>query len=132
LLHAASQILLAARAAGRLAFDGVFTAIDDAAGLEAETAQALAWGFDGKTCIHPSQLDTVNRVFTPSAEDIAHARGLIDAHEAAMAEGRAVATFKGRMVEILHVLEARRVLKIAEVVEDMAGLADRVIEIAVE
>jgi citrate lyase beta subunit len=132
LLHAASQIDLAARAAGRLAFDGVFTGLDDTAGLEAEAAQALAWGFDGKTCIHPSQLEPVNRLFTPTEAEVDHARGLVAAHESAMAEGKAVATFKGRMVEILHVLEAKRTLRIAEAVEQMAGLAERVIEVATD
>jgi citrate lyase beta subunit len=132
LLHAASQMLLAARAAQIPAFDGVFTGIDDLVGLEAEAAQARELGFDGKTCIHPSQLDTVNRLFTPSQDEIEHARGLIAAHEAALAAGKAVATFKGKMVEVLHVLEAKRTLRIAEVVNEMAGLAEKVIEVATE
>jgi citrate lyase beta subunit len=132
LLHAASQLLLAARAAHLPAFDGVFTALDDPAGLEAEAAQAVALGFDGKTCIHPGQLETVNRAFTPSAADIEHARGLIAAHEAATAAGKAVATFKGKMVEVLHVLEAKRTLRIAEIVNEMGGLAEKVIEVATE
>ncbi len=132
LMYAASRILMAARASGKLAFDGVFTGIGDEAGLALETRQAVEWGFDGKTCIHPGQLDTVNRLFAPSSEEVAHAKGLIDAHRLAMAEGKAVATFKGKMVEVLHVLEAERTLKIAELVGEMGGLAAKVVEAAVE
>lgn len=132
LIYAASRILLSARAADIPAFDGVYTSIGDEAGLEAETRQGLEMGFDGKTCIHPSQLEIVNRIFSPSAAEVEHAKGLIAAHEEAMSAGKAVATFKGKMVEVLHVLEARRTLKIAEVVNEMAGLAERVVEAATD
>jgi citrate lyase beta subunit len=132
LLYSASRIVLAARAAGILAFDGVFTDIRDPAGLEAETRQGVELGFDGKTCIHPDQLATVNRLFAPSAEEVEHARGLIEAHRAALAEGKGVATFRGKLVEVLHVAEARRTLKIAEVVGELGGLAEKVIEVATD
>lgn len=132
LIYSASRILLSARAAGIPAFDGVYTGIGDEAGLETEARQALELGFDGKTCIHPSQLEGVNRIFSPSAAEVENAKGLIDAHEAAMATGKAVATFKGKMVEVLHVLEARRTLKIAEVIAEMGGIAERVSEVATE
>ncbi|WP_448586089.1 HpcH/HpaI aldolase/citrate lyase family protein [Thermaurantiacus sp.] len=116
LLYAMARIVTAARASGILAFDGVFTDLADPQGLEAEVAQALAFGFDGKTCIHPSQLDCVNRIFSPTPEAVAEARALIAAHEAARADGRNVATYKGKMVEILHVAEARRLIAIAEAI----------------
>jgi citrate lyase beta subunit len=130
LLYAASRIVNAARASGLLALDGVFTGIGDADGLAREARQAVEFGFDGKTCIHPSQLEGVNRAFSPSDAEVAHARGLLAAHAAAMAEGKAVATFKGRMVEVLHVLEAKRTLRLAELVGEMGGLAEQVIEVA--
>lgn len=130
LLYAASRIVNAARASGLLAFDGVFTGIGDADGLAREARQAVEFGFDGKTCIHPSQLEGVNRAFSPCDAEVAHARGLLAAHAAAMAEGKAVATFKGRMVEVLHVLEAKRTLRLAELVGEMGGLAEQVIEVA--
>ena len=114
LLHAMSQIVTAARAAAILAFDGVFVDIADTEGLAAEAAQARAFGFDGKTCIHPSQLAAVNAAFSPAPEEVADARGLLEAHAEAMRQGRAVATFRGRMVEVLHVVEARRTLALAE------------------
>jgi citrate lyase beta subunit len=132
LLYAASRIVNAARASGLLAFDGVFTGIGEEAGLAAEAAQAVELGFDGKSCIHPSQLEGVNRAFSPSAGDVAHARGLVEAHRAAMAEGKAVATFKGKMVELLHVAEAERTLRLAELVGEMGGLAAKVVEIAAD
>jgi citrate lyase beta subunit len=121
LLYAASRIVLAARAAGILAFDGVFTGIGDAEGLAHETCQAVEWGFDGKTCIHPDQLETVNRLFAPSPAEIEAARGMIAAHEAAMADGKAVATYRGRMVEALHVADAQRTLRVADAMADVEG-----------
>lgn len=130
--HAMSAIVTAARAHGRLAFDGVFTDLQDGPGLEAEARQALSFGFDGKTCIHPGQLETVNYFFTPTEDEIAHAAGLIAAHAAARAEGRHVATFKGKLIEILHVAEAERTLKIAEVIAEMGGLATKVMGAALD
>ncbi len=116
LLYAASRIVLAARAEGILCFDGIYTDIRDPQGLEAETRQSVAFGFDGKTCIHPDQLDIVNRLFSPSEEELEAARGLIAAHEAAMAEGKGVATYRGKLVELLHVAEARRTLEVARII----------------
>ena len=110
LLYSLSRIVLAARAGGLLAFDGVFTDIHDAAGFEAEALQGAALGFDGKTLIHPSQVEIANRVFAPTAAELADARGLIAAYEAALGEGRGVTTYQGRMVEVLHVAAARRLL----------------------
>lgn len=118
LVYAASRMIMAARAEGILVFDGVFTDIRDGAGMEAETRQAVEFGFDGKTCIHPDQLETVNRLFSPSAEEIAHARELIAAHQAALAQGKGVATCRGKLIEVLHVAEARRTLKIAETIRE--------------
>lgn len=115
LLYSLSAIVLAARAAGIAAFDGVFTAIADAEGFAAEARQALMLGFDGKTLIHPSQVDPCNRVFTPSDAELAEAQGLIAAYEAGLAVGAGVSTYNGRMVEVLHVAEARRLLTLAGV-----------------
>lgn len=111
--YAMSRMIVAARAAGILAFDGVFGAIHDLNGLGREALEAQAFGFDGKTCIHPAQLDAVNRAFSPSPEDIAEAEGMVAAYDAAMAAGQGVATYKGRMVENLHVETARKLLATA-------------------
>lgn len=110
LLYSLSRIVLAARAAGVLAFDGVFTDINDTSGCEIEALQGAAFGFDGKTLIHPSQIAIANRVFAPSAAEIDDACGLIAASEAALADGRGVTTYKGKLVEVLHVAAARRLL----------------------
>ncbi|KPF77599.1 malyl-CoA thiolesterase [alpha proteobacterium AAP81b] len=108
LLHSLSAIVLAARAAGIAAIDGVYTDIRNAEGFAAEAAQALMLGFDGKTLIHPSQVEPCNAAFAPTPAEIAEAEGMIAAYEAALAAGAGVATFGGKMVEVLHVAEARR------------------------
>ncbi len=112
LLYSLSAIVVAARAAGVLAFDGVFTDIGDTDGFEAEARQGLMLGFDGKTLIHPSQVAPCNTVFSPSGAELDEARGLIAAWDAARAEGKGVTTYKGKLVEVLHVADARRLLSL--------------------
>ncbi len=113
LLYSLSAIIVAARAAGIAAIDGVFTDITDAPGFEAEARQGRTFGFDGKTLIHPSQVDPCNAVFSPGAAEIDAARGLIAAYEAGLAAGRGVTTYQGRLIEVLHVAAARRLLAAA-------------------
>jgi (3S)-malyl-CoA thioesterase len=102
--------LLAARAHGRIAIDGVYNAFKDEAGLRAECEQGRDMGFDGKTLIHPAQLEIANEVFAPSPDEVELARRQIDAFEAARVAGQAVAVVDGRIVENLHVATARRTL----------------------
>ncbi|OQO90745.1 CoA ester lyase [Saccharomonospora piscinae] len=116
LLPSLSLCLLAARAAGKSIVDGVYNDVRDAEGFEAECVQARQFGFDGKTLVHPNQLDVCNRVFAPSEADVEHARRVIEALERAVADGRGVVTVDGRMVENLHVEQARRVLALHEAV----------------
>jgi citrate lyase subunit beta/citryl-CoA lyase len=104
LVHSLQAIVVAARAAGVAAFDGVFNRLDDPAALEAECAEGRGFGFDGKTLIHPNQIDIANRVFGPSDADLDAARRLIDA-----ATGGAE-RFEGRMIESMHVDQARLLL----------------------
>ena len=110
LLYSLSAIVLAARAAEIACFDGVCTEFRNEDTLRAEAVQGKLLGFDGKTLIHPSQVDPCNAVFSPSSEEIAYAWALIASYEAALSEGRGVATLDGQMVEILHVEQARRLL----------------------
>lgn len=110
LLYSLSAIVIAARAAGIACFDGVCTEFRSEDAFRAEAGQGKLLGFDGKTLIHPSQVDPCNAVFSPSPEEIAYARALIASYEAALSEGRGVATLDGQMVEILHVEQARRLL----------------------
>ncbi|WP_338424426.1 HpcH/HpaI aldolase/citrate lyase family protein [Sphingopyxis kveilinensis] len=102
--HAIQAIVLAARAAGVWCFDGVYNAIDDAAGFAAEAAEGRRLGFDGKTLIHPSQVDPCNAAFAPTAREIAAAEALV-----AAATGGAQ-RHEGRMIEDMHVAAARALL----------------------
>lgn len=108
--------VLAAREAGKLIVDGVFNDVRDADGFAAECRQGVEMGFDGKTLIHPSQVEPANAAWTPTDEEIADARRVIEAYTAAEAEGRGVVTVDGRMIEALHVDNARRTLAIADAV----------------
>ncbi|PKP97923.1 MAG: CoA ester lyase [Alphaproteobacteria bacterium HGW-Alphaproteobacteria-13] len=103
--HAIQAIVLAARAGGAWCFDGVYNAIDDAAGFVAEAAEGRRFGFDGKTLIHPSQVDPCNAAFAPSAREIAEAEALV-----AAATGGAQ-RHEGRMIEDMHVAAARALLE---------------------
>lgn len=116
LLGGLSLCLLAARATGKVILDGVYNDVKDLAGFEAECLQGRQFGFDGKTLIHPGQIDPCNRVFAPSEDEVAQARKIIAAFEEAKAEGRGVVTVDGRMIENLHVENAQRILALAEAI----------------
>jgi citrate lyase subunit beta / citryl-CoA lyase len=111
-----SLALLGARAAGKVILDGVYNDIKDEEGFAAECLQGRQMGFDGKTLIHPSQVEPCNRIFAPSDDEVASSREIIEAFEAAQAEGRGVVTVDGRMIENLHVDNARRVLAVADAI----------------
>ncbi|HEY0451927.1 CoA ester lyase [Actinophytocola sp.] len=117
LLGPLSMCVLAARATGRVILDGVYNDVRDADGFEKECRQGREFGFDGKTLIHPGQLEPCNRVFAPSADDVERSQRIIDAFEQAQREGRGVATVDGRMIESLHVDNARRTLALAAAVD---------------
>ncbi len=121
LLFALSTCITAARAAGKGILDGVYNAIDDAEGFASECAQGAAFGFDGKTLIHPSQLDAANVAFAPSANDVAYGRRVIEAFEAANKEGRGVVTVDGKMIENLHVDNAMRAIAMSEAIAALAN-----------
>jgi citrate lyase subunit beta/citryl-CoA lyase len=116
LLTALSLAVLGARAAGVAVVDGVYNDVRDGEGFAAECAQGRDLGFDGKTLIHPGQVDAANRTFAPSDDEVDTARRTIEAFEAASAEGHGVATLDGRLVESLHVDTAHRVLAMREAV----------------
>jgi citrate lyase subunit beta/citryl-CoA lyase len=117
LLTALSLSVLAARAAGVQVLDGVYNDVKDADGFLAECRQGREMGFDGKTLIHPGQVEGANTAFAPSEQAVADARGLIEAWEAG--KGAGVVTYNGRMVENLHVESARRTLAIDEAVRGL-------------
>lgn len=115
ILHARSHVVLAARAAGIDALDTPWFVYKDLEGLRASAERARKLGFDGKTAIHPSQLEVIHEVFTPSEAEIARARRIVSVMEGAASEGRNVATLDDEMVEALHLKGARRVLRQAGV-----------------
>jgi citrate lyase subunit beta/citryl-CoA lyase len=114
LLTGLSLALLAARAQGKAILDGVYNDVKDLDGFLAECRQGREMGFDGKTLIHPGQVEGANQTFAPSDEAVEDARGILAAWEDG--KGSGVVTFKGRMVENLHVESARRTLSIAEAI----------------
>jgi citrate lyase subunit beta/citryl-CoA lyase len=111
-LHSA---LLAGRAAGIAVIDGVYNDVKDTDGFLAECEQGRQMGFDGKTLIHPGQVEGANAAFAPSPQAVEDARGLIAAFEDG--KGAGVVTYNGRMVENLHVESARRTLSIHEAIQ---------------
>ena len=112
--------LIAAKAAGIVAIDGVYNAFKDDHGLRAECEQGRDMGFDGKTLIHPAQLRIANEVFAPSEGDIDLARRQIAAYDAALARGQAVAVVDGKIVENLHIVTAQQTLAKAQAIAAMA------------
>jgi citrate lyase subunit beta/citryl-CoA lyase len=116
-----SLVVLAARASGLSALDGVHLDLSDDAGFEAACRQGRDLGFDGKTLVHPRTIEVANRVFAPDEAEVAQARRVIAAHAEAQAGGRGVATVDGRLVEALHVEAARRTVALAEAVAARAG-----------
>jgi len=113
--------LLAARAADKVILDGVFNDIKDEVSFAAECSQGRQMGFDGKTLVHPSQVEPCNLAFSPEADEVELAVRIIAAFEEAEHEGRGVVTVDGRMIENLHVDEARRVLAIQEAIAAAEG-----------
>ena len=112
-LTAIGLCVLAARAYGLDVLDGVYLDLQDEAGFRASCEQGRELGFDGKTLIHPSQVETANAVFGPAAAEVARAERIIAAWREAEARGEGVVVVDGKLVENLHVAEAQRLLAIA-------------------
>ena len=108
----------AARAYGLDVIDGVYNNLGDAEGLALECAAARDMGFDGKSIIHPSQIDAANAAFSPSPEEVAQARSIIAAFDLPENQGKGVIALDGRMVERLHVDMARRTVAIADAIAE--------------
>lgn len=111
--------MLAARAHGLTILDGVYNDIQDVEGFKAVCQQGLEMGFDGKTLIHPSQVEPCNEVFAPSAAELEMAGKIVVAFKAAQAEGKGVVTVDGRMIENLHVEQAERALALASAIREL-------------
>ncbi len=111
--------VLAARANGLAVIDGVYNDITNADGFKASCEQARAFGFDGKTLIHPSQVETCNAAFAPSAEEVEAARKVIAAFELAENKGKGAIKLDGRMVELLHAEIARGTVAMADAIAEL-------------
>ncbi len=118
LLTGLSLALLAARATGTAILDGVYNDVRDTDGFLAECRQGREMGFDGKTLVHPGQVEGANAAFAPSDEAVEDARGIVAAWEDGQQidGGSGVVTYQGRMVESLHVDSARRTLAVYEAI----------------
>ena len=112
--------LLAAKAHNLTIIDGVYNAFKDDEGLKAECEQGRDMGFDGKTLIHPAQLEIANTAFAPSEAEVTLAQRQIDAFNAAKAEGQGVAVVDGKIVENLHIVTAEATLAKAKAIAAMA------------
>jgi citrate lyase subunit beta/citryl-CoA lyase len=123
LLTGLGLCLLAARATGTVILDGVYNNVKDASGFEAECLQGRQMGFDGKTLIHPGQVEACNAAFAPSEAQVEEARGILQAWEDGAGSG--VVTFGGRMIESLHVDTARRVLETHDAIRALEAEAHR-------
>jgi len=116
LLPYLAMCLLSARAAGIGILDGVYNDIKDESGFEDVCVQGAEMGFDGKTLIHPNQVAPTNEIFSPSLDELDFHQRVIEEFEAAEKDGRGVLTVDGKMIENLHVDEARRALAVAEAI----------------
>ena len=108
--------LLAARAYGLAILDGVHLDLRDDEGLAYSCRQGVDFGFDGKTLIHPRTLEIANEAFSPTVEEVEWSRKIIIAHAAAVAEGKGVAVYEGKLIENLHVDNAKRIVALAEAI----------------
>ena len=109
-LYPRAQLAMAARAAGLFALDGPFVDLGDPTGHEAECRVSRQLGFSGKQCIHPSQIDPINRAFSPSAEEVARARAIVAAYDQAAAAGQGAVRVDESVVDAPVVERARRLL----------------------
>jgi len=108
------KIVVAARAANIDAVDSPYFDVRDLEGCEVNARQAKVLGYDGKSAIHPSQVEVINKVFTPTADEIDRAKRVIEVYEKAEKEGKGATQLDGQLIEHVHVTISKRVLKIAE------------------
>jgi citrate lyase subunit beta/citryl-CoA lyase len=119
-IYSLSAALAAARAYRLAAIDGVYNDINSDAGLSAECEQGRALGFDGKSLIHPAQIETANRIFSPSETELSHAKDVIEAFALPENRGKGVISLNGKMVELLHLEQAERLVAIDEAIRQLA------------
>jgi len=111
---ALQMVVLGARAGGLVAIDGVYNDLQDADGFARQCAEGAKFGFDGKTLLHPNQIDATNIAFSPSVDEVTHARRVVEKWAEAEAAGKGVATLDGKMIEALHMEPARAIIAISD------------------
>ncbi len=121
LAYALQHCVLAARSAGLDILDGVHLDFRNLESFETVCEQGRAMGFDGKTLIHPTQIEIANRVFGVASEDVAHAREVLNVWRVAQAEGKGIVELDGQLIENLHAADAERILAFAEALADREG-----------
>ena len=120
LLYALGSIILTAKAYNVITLDGVFNSISDQEGLLAEASEGKNMGYDGKTLIHPNQIEAANKVFSPSAKEIELANKIIEAYEKAKEEKSGVTTVDGVLVEELHVKQSLALISKLKMIQSMS------------
>jgi citrate lyase subunit beta/citryl-CoA lyase len=118
---ALSLAILAARAYGLCVLDGVHLSLDDAAGLRLSSIQGRDMGFDGKTLIHPNQIADANEMFGPSPQEIEEAQARITAYEEAIKSGAGIVVLNGKLIEELHIQDAKRILALAKAIQSFTA-----------
>lgn len=122
MLYARSKMLLDARAAGvAYPLDGVYSDVYNEKGLVADTELSKRLGYKGRTIIHPSHIEPVNRIYTPDPEQVAYCKGLIEALDAAHAEGKGSVTYEGKMIDYAMARWARQIVERAEFLAELNG-----------
>ena len=117
--HQHVHCLLAARAYGIDAIDGIHPDLEDDQGFAASCRQGRDMGYDGKTLIHPRSIDAANTIFSPSEQDLEQARTIIGAYEQALKQGAGVTVVDGKIVEIIQVETSRRLLEMDAVIKQL-------------
>jgi citrate lyase subunit beta/citryl-CoA lyase len=120
LLWGLARCVNAARVADKVILDGVYNDVKDPEGFLAECVQGAEMGCDGKTIIHPGQVEPCNAAYSPSDDEIEYSRRVIEAFEEGLAQGKGVVTVDGKMIENLHVDNARRALAMDEAIRALA------------
>jgi citrate lyase subunit beta/citryl-CoA lyase len=120
-LTALSLSVLAARAHGLCVLDGVHLSLDDDEGLRLSCMQGRDMGFDGKTLIHPKQIELANEFFGPSPQEITEAQERIAAYDTAIRTGAGIAVLNGKLIEELHIQDAKRILALAKAIESFTS-----------
>jgi citrate lyase subunit beta/citryl-CoA lyase len=124
LLYIRSKLVLAARAAGVQVLDTVYGNIQDSQGLINQTKRIIRMGFDGKACIHPSQIDTIHEAFRPTDREIDHAERIVEAYKIAQEKGFGVICVDNKMIDVPVVKRSERILQRASAYESFKGELD--------